>query len=529
LAVLRHHQGDHLLLGKVLKCCNFHVEYYRPAGEKSASDFSGRERLLILRNMSIQEDNEHFKTLIHERTAGLEIQTLEADLTREGYAGQLWKDSINTACSAPAGDGPALHPAEAGKPAAFIYRLPSPYVAVETACEALLYKDDPGDTCTLSFSTDGGKTWNVCFEKQSVGKEDVTVDIGNKPYFDKKPSVTSNYVFWVKAEFEAKKNPGRTGLGRLKITAKRQLNKRCLMNLMPGENVLRISADKLTPGMALVLEVNYILNDKPVTAAKTIDAFPFYFRINLEGLSENYLKTPIKKSAPYNIPSWPLRMASIGMRLVDAKAAKPDTSLSAAEAEPFFKKKCPYPFDPFKSHAGKARSAGDGMAIGGFFPQKPKPESRALSNEEKARMNELVGKIARWENAEALGAYPEAVDALIKELPRANEDLTIYICKALAQIGDRKAVPVLLDKWNKQLSLAPGSRYIPDALAACGDPSVVPDLIRPLKTLRPDYRFHVIHALGILGGSQAKETLEFLAENDPFYANRVLARGFLSK
>ncbi|MFH1024498.1 MAG: hypothetical protein V1809_14045, partial [Planctomycetota bacterium] len=57
LAVLRHHQGDHLLLGKVLKCCNFHVEYYRPAGEKSASDFSGRERLL----KSIDEESKEEK------------------------------------------------------------------------------------------------------------------------------------------------------------------------------------------------------------------------------------------------------------------------------------------------------------------------------------------------------------------------------------------------------------------------------------------------------------------------------------
>ncbi|MFH1023084.1 MAG: hypothetical protein V1809_06820, partial [Planctomycetota bacterium] len=53
LAVLRHHQGDHLLLGKVLKCCNFHVEYYRPAGEKSASDFSGRERLRDLERAQV--------------------------------------------------------------------------------------------------------------------------------------------------------------------------------------------------------------------------------------------------------------------------------------------------------------------------------------------------------------------------------------------------------------------------------------------------------------------------------------------
>ncbi|MFH1022032.1 MAG: HEAT repeat domain-containing protein [Planctomycetota bacterium] len=484
---------------------------------------------IILRNAST--GGEFFQEYIHNTVAGLEIQVLEADLTREGYAKPLWKDSANTACSTGAGDGPALHPAEAGKPAVFIYRLPSPYVAVEAECEALLYKSDPGDTCSLSFSTDGGKSWNIFFEKQSVGKEEVKVDIGNKPYVEKKPSVTSRYAFLVKAEFLAGKSPVRTGMGRLRITAKRQLNKRCLMNLMPGENVIRVSADNLAPGMALVLDVNYIVNDKPVTVTKTTDKFPFYFRVDIEGISGDHLKIPSSKSAPFNVPPWPLRMVSVNMRLVDAKTAKPDASLSAAESEMFFKKKCPHPFDPFKNRGGMANSknAGDGMALGGFFPQKPKPESRVLSDEEKTRMNELLRKITRWENAEALGAYPEAVDALIKTLPHADADLTIYICKALAQIGDRKAVPALLDKWNRQVSTAPGTRYIPDALAACGDPSVVPDLIRPLKTLRHDYRFHIIHALGILGGSKAKETLESLAGNDPCYANRVLARGFLSK
>ncbi|KPJ72004.1 MAG: hypothetical protein AMS14_08710 [Planctomycetes bacterium DG_20] len=122
------------------------------------------------------------------------------------------------------------------------------------------------------------------------------------------------------------------------------------------------------------------------------------------------------------------------------------------------------------------------------------------------------------------------MDPLVKALSGADGDKTIYICKALARIGDRQAVPALLDKWERQrVSAAPGSRYVPDALAACGDQAAVPALVKPLRTLRLDYRFHVIHALGVLGGSQAKEALAYLAENDPHYANRVLAREFLKR
>ncbi len=486
----------------------------------------------VLRNTPPTFENKFFQTTVHEAVAGLEVQVLEADVTPEGYARALWKDSANVACSAPAEDKAALHPAEAGKPAAFIYRLPSPYVAVEALCEARFRKGAADDACRLSFSTDQGKTWNLCFDKQAVGKEEARVDIGNKLYLEKKPSVTSNYAFLVKAEFRAGQDPARTGMDGLRITVKRQLNKRCLMNLLPGENVIRVSADRLAPGTALALEVNYTVNGQAATVSKTIGQFPFYFRISVAGIPDDQLKTMRSKVATFNVPSWPLRMGSIGMRLIGARRAQVDKSLPEVEAEPFFRVKCPHPFDPLKNPGGTAatQGAGDEAALSGFFPQRPKPAARDLSAQEKARLDELVGSIRRWSNAEALGAHPEAVDALVKALPSADGDLTVFICKALAQLGDRKAVPALLDKWERSLQRsAPGSRYIPDALAACGDQSVVPALLKPLKELRLDYRFHVIHALGVLGGTQAKEALEHLAANDPHHANRALAAQSLKR
>ena len=48
--------------------------------------------------------------------------------------------------------------------------------------------------------------------------------------------------------------------------------------------------------------------------------------------------------------------------------------------------------------------------------------------------------------------------------------------------GDKKAVKPLLAKWAKEPAAgAPGTRYIPDVLAAIGDRSVVAELIKPLK------------------------------------------------
>ena len=160
------------------------------------------------------------------------------------------------------------------------------------------------------------------------------------------------------------------------------------------------------------------------------------------------------------------------------------------------------------------------METSGFFPQ-----SRARDDDD-AAMNALVEKLRsakvteRWLAAEDLGSYPKAVEALCQALPKADIDLTLFICKALAQIGDQKAVEPLLAKWKLGAAGAPGTRYIPDALAAIGDRRVVPALIAPLAGHRWDFRLHIAHALGILGGPEAEKALEDLAANDPLRAVR---------
>ena len=76
---------------------------------------------------------------------------------------------------------------------------------------------------------------------------------------------------------------------------------------------------------------------------------------------------------------------------------------------------------------------------------------------------------------------------------------------------------------------APGTRYIPDALAVIGDRRAVPALTTKLKVVRFDFRFHIARALGMLGGPLAEEALEDLAENDPFPAVRAEAKSALKK
>ena len=57
---------------------------------------------------------------------------------------------------------------------------------------------------------------------------------------------------------------------------------------------------------------------------------------------------------------------------------------------------------------------------------------------------------------------------------------------------------------------------------------MVPELIAPLKRCRFDFRFHIAHALGILGGPEAEKALENLALGDPFPAVRREAQRALA-
>ena len=171
----------------------------------------------------------------------------------------------------------------------------------------------------------------------------------------------------------------------------------------------------------------------------------------------------------------------------------------------------------------------DVMQVSGFFPQ-----SHAVWTDmetyaklvEKFKTGETV---ERWLAAEDLGNYPAAIDVLCEALPNADSDLTIFIVKALAQIKDKRAIAPLLEIWKRAPEGAPGTRYVPDALAAIGDASVVPALVKPLKVCRFDYRSHIAYALGIIGGPAAEETLRDLAGNDPFPAVREQAEEALKK
>lgn len=453
---------------------------------------------------------------------GEEVQTLEASTDPALFAGQLCAGSGNAACSA--SGGVRLHPREAGRTAAFVYRLAPPFVIADAKVEASLVKGAPGDACRLLFSTDGTR-WHAVFEKQKVGEEKVEFNIGKAAWKAGRPHAYTAYNLLVKAEFRTADEASRVGMNGLKVTVHRQLNKRTLPNLRPGENWLRLTAEKLAAGQALELELAYRVKGKAFRETRKVASFPYYFKVDVAGAGEFVLGNYDKS---FNVGD--VQMDYFRMRLVPAAAAAGSApSLPEARGRAQFAASYPHPAKMINLKADRRPEPADDREVSGFLPQgDPKPAGDAEAM--KKLLAGLKGNREKdWRAVEDLGDYPEAVGALLAALPRANIDQTLVICKALAKLKPREAVGPLLAKWKKGQAGTPGVRYIPDTLAAIGDRSVVPQLVAPLKKVRFDIRLHVARALGILGGPEAEKALKDLAKNDPFLGVREEAGRALQK
>jgi hypothetical protein len=458
---------------------------------------------------------------------GQEVQILQADTRQESFARSLHAGSQNVACSprdqrdqssaaVPVGaPGLAtLHPHEPGKPAALVYRLAPPYVVADARCEVTLVKGNAQDLCRVLISRNG-EQWVPAHTKETLGTEKVVLDIGREAWRQGRPNVYTAYEFFVKIELNARGNPREVGVQDLRVVVFRMLNKRTLPQLRPGRNVLRVTADRIAPGLGLELAIEYRLEGVPHRETRLIARLPYYFVIDVPEVAED-----VRDDYDQHFSEGPLRMVAISMRLQPAgEWAQSGASLQESEALPLLAVSSPHPAKMGRKEP-VPRPERDVRETSGFFPQSD--EILAADAAMRTLLQDLKGKDIerRWVAAEDLGAYPQVLDVLLAELPSADGDQTLFLCKALARLKDKRAIGPLLEKWKRAPGGAPGTRYIPDVLASIGQRSVVPQLVTPLTRCRFDYRFHIAHALGILGGPEAERALQELAAGDPYPAVR---------
>jgi hypothetical protein len=451
--------------------------------------------------------------------AGEEVQTLVPAGRPETFAQGLAEGSRNVACSRPAEGLATFHPQKPGEPAEFVYRFAPPYVVADARCEVTLLKAARPDLCRLLVSRDGA-AWTPLATQDQPGQQRVAADLGREAWTKDLPNVYTAYAFFLKLQLQTAGDVRKTGFRDLAVVVHRMLNKRALPNLRPGKNVWKVTADRIAQGLALELAVEYRIDGRPRSEIRIARRFPYYFSIDVPDVPEE-----VRADYDERFNEGRLQMTAITMRLRwlggegkgDGEADQ-TPPLPAAAALAAFAQSSPHPADLTRKLT--ERPERDVRQTDGFFPQSD--ETRDDEAALRALIRELRGPYVprQWLAAEDLGAYPKALDELLAVLPGADSDLTLFLCKALAEIKDRRAVGPLLQKWKRVPGGAPGTRYIPDALAAIGDPSAVPYLTAALGKCRFDLRFHIAHALGGLGGPEAERALQDLARNDPFPAVR---------
>ncbi|MGQ9662753.1 MAG: HEAT repeat domain-containing protein [Kiritimatiellia bacterium] len=501
-------------------------------GERVVRRWENDGYLQMTELMNYWEKRPPPKQLAAHCVVGQEDQTLSVLTDPALFHTQLWEESENVACSSPAPGLASLHPAEANRPARFVYRLASPYVAIECEVRGRVRTTGQEDVCRLEFSTDMGRTWHCFYEKVQPGEERIELRIGRERYWKPEPSITSRYTFLIRAVFQTRGDPRQVGMDELLITVHRQLNMRALPNLMPGENVWKIEADALAPGLGLEVRIDYEVNGEPRSLRRFVTKLPHYFRVDVTNLPTEKLLGQCYLAEwgdtyRFNLPSHPLRMRAISVAVVSAESSKPDESLPLEEAEQFFRKAYPNPYLNDRRMSDPAKVPQYDSEVSGFLPQLHR--TGAEPSDALEYYNWLVERIGTMDVP--LPKLPPGTDPIewcVRELPRAPSARTMGICNVLAHFADRRALAALLAKWGKAPEAGPGDRYVPDALAAIGERSVVRALADKLHKLTYDYRLHVAHALGILGGPEARRVLEKMAQDDPNISVRGEAKRALA-
>lgn len=460
-------------------------------------------------------------------SVGMEIQHFSPDLSPEKYHKDLNRLSKDIQSSRLNDNKEFLiHPGKKDQVSEAVYRIFSPYAGVNGSITMTYRMLSQAGKFKLYLSRNG-KNWNPIFTAAKKGENEVTIDLGRKQRELGKPNIYTAYTFFLKVEMETSGEITDVGLKDLQVNVFRSLNKRALPNLMPGNNVFKVSADAVESGKALELKMTYKVEGKSVLKKQVISRFPHYFNIQvpdqISGIRKNFGKK-------FNLGT--TKMETIRFRLIDILKSTPltDSSLDPKKAEQFFLTSSPHPAGDILIKNKEIKSVSkSGAKCDGFFPQSGTFDYKG--NDKATRIQNLMNKLKfgndsdpkTWRAAERLGNYPEALPALLEELPKANIDLTLYICKALSRIKSPESIEPLLNKWEQAPAGSPGTRYIPDVLAAVGDQKVVPDLVKKLKKVRFDYRFHIARALGVLGGDEAEKALYDLSVNDPFPAVREIA------
>ncbi len=169
------------------------------------------------------------------------------------------------------------HPAEAGKPASVTFVIDSPYVAVDAWLDAtVLRKTEKDAAAVYAKGKKGG--WKKIWEAAKTGQ----LKLEKVPL---KQAAWFAHGYEVKFEMAAGANPADVAVEALAITTVFMNNMYALPYLMPGKNVVRVTAGEGADLKTNPLTLEYVWEErgKDKMLTKRIDKLPFECTVNVAG------------------------------------------------------------------------------------------------------------------------------------------------------------------------------------------------------------------------------------------------------
>lgn len=466
----------------------------------------------------------------------------------------------------------AITPVNPDQDAVLVYHLSGPFVMTLFDFMVHYSTTDEAGFVDVSVSRDGGP-----FQSVKLPPPDKDFPIKGMIASTQADAQVVRGGYDARVRITLKPKKGKPVLVSFMGTISREFNKRTLPNIMPGENVYRVNADKLPDDYMLKLTMKYERNatgkppaTQPVELTYLVDKVPFYFKIDekfkLRKIT-NYDKdfnNETVRMVGYRMELVPKKGgAAIASRAVPGPGVEPSVSLPAGECEAKFALPFPHPGDMTDRKIRKGDQVEHSiLQTNGHLPQSDQPlKDDPAKVAELIKQIEATGEFKQYVLIQQLGDYSgqTVLDYLHTLLPKMNIDGTVYVVKGLARLADPRSIDPLLAKWAAGMKSvdrdppggstggAPGTRCIPDALVAivvameknglakadidAARAKSVKALLGPLAKLRFDFRFYIAHALGVLGkGSpEAEAALKDLAENDPFPPIREEAKAAIEK
>lgn len=184
----------------------------------------------------------------------------------------------------------SLCPAVPGKVAELVYLVQTPYV-IANAAIAGNFRTGPGDQVKVSLARGQWRQqdytldqvipavpqWHTIWQSSGQGRQLMRLrdtDLG----------LRGEYKFLVKVEMTAAAEPILVGMDQLGFVVRFQEGVMALPRLLPGKNVIRVTAGRMQPGYSL--HVTYIWDDtigKEREAVQTIDGASHEFEIQAAG------------------------------------------------------------------------------------------------------------------------------------------------------------------------------------------------------------------------------------------------------